>query len=496
MSGNVAPKAPACGKTAFGSALAGPDRHAWLWLFLITAGAFCLRLFRLTSQGLNMDEGFSALLGRIPWTSFVSRVWDSEFNMVLYYAVLRLWMHIGRGEFVVRLLSVLLATATVPVVYLLGKRLFDSRTGLIAALLLALHPFHLMLAQRARAYPLAVLLISLACLFFLRGLEKPTWGNWLAYAVLSAAAVYAHFFAVLVIGAQWMSLRFLPERPSLWKRMLGSTLLIVVMLAPVGVFLAQHPKAGNLDWVAGLNRPQLLSTLYAMTLTKNRSLAYLAMWAITVWCAFRLKPRARAWPYRFTLTWLLAPPLLVIGASLVRPMLVERFLAICIPAAVLAAAAGVMQLARWSKAAGVLVLVLIVFYSMSNVRYHLRHPEYGENWREASQYVFAHAEAGDEVVILPGMPRFVFDYYREMNPANVPVLVFANSAPELLPQPLPQNVWFVGWTERQSRWDTEAAKFLEAQRPRYCEKPLRFDASIVKVWQFRLCGAQPAMPSP
>jgi hypothetical protein len=175
---------------------------------------------------------------------------------------------------------------------------------------------------------------------------------------------------------------------------------------------------------------------------------------------------------------------------------VERFLAVCIPAAVLSAAAGLMQLARWSKVAGVIVLVLIVFYSISNVRYHIGHPEYGENWREASQYVFAHAEPGDEVVILSGLPLFVFDYYREMRPAKIPALTMADSASNALPQPLPKNVWFIGWTGRQPRWDTEAERFREAQEPRYCEIQPEPVSGIVKVWQFRLCEAQTENPSP
>ncbi len=469
---------------------------ATVCLVLITAAAFGLRIYKLNSQGLNIDEGFSALMGRIPLANFMAYIRGAEFNMVLYYGLLRFWMRLGHSEYMIRMLSVLLATVTVPAVYLLGKRLFDRGTALLAALLLAVQPFHIMLGQRARGYPLAVLLICLASLFFLRGLQEGGWGNWLAYAVLAAAATYCHFLAGLVIGAQWVSLLLLPRRSLAWRWLIGSALFMAVLLVPAVFFLAQHPDASNLDWVAALNLTQFLNTLYAMTLSKGRSIAYLAMWAIAIWSALRLKPAAKAWPYRFTALWLLAPPLLVIGVSMVRPMLVERFLAICIPASVLLAAAGLRQLARWSKAACFIVLALIIFYSISNVRYYYAHPEYGENWREGAHYIFAHAQAGDEVVIMSGMPQMVFDYYREMYPGNIPEVAMAHSTSDPMPQPLPKNVWFIGWTDRLPYWDTEVEAFREQQMNWYCNDGPVDNAGVVKVWQFRECGGLREIPSP
>jgi hypothetical protein len=73
-----------------------------LGLTVLTIGAAVLLVFRLTSQGLNLDEGFSAYLGRISAIDFVATVWNSEFNMVLHYALLRAWMHLGHSEFVIR----------------------------------------------------------------------------------------------------------------------------------------------------------------------------------------------------------------------------------------------------------------------------------------------------------------------------------------------------------------------------------------------------------
>ena len=90
-----------------------------------------------------------------------------ELNMVLYYTLLREWMHFGQTEFVIRSLSALFGIAAIPAVYRLGRRLFDVPTGLIAAALLATHSFHIRYSQEARAYSLQVFLLILCDLLFL-----------------------------------------------------------------------------------------------------------------------------------------------------------------------------------------------------------------------------------------------------------------------------------------------------------------------------------------
>jgi len=315
-------------------------RRTALWLILLTVGATILRLLYLTGEGLTADEGFSVFLARTTAANFRNILWRGEFNMVLYYVALRSWMHLGSGEFLVRLLSVLFATATVPVIYFLGVRLFKRSTALIACLLLAIHPAHLILSQRARSYPLVILLVALASLFFLRLLEEPTWMHGAAYAVLSSAAVYTHFFAVFVIFAQWLSLIFLAPRSLPWKALRTSLLLMLALLVPLGVFLLHAQDGGQVDWVMDLSRQQVLAVLYSLTLSKGRSLLYIVLWVAAIWCVFKPQPEDRRWSYWFVMTWQFLPPVITVVASVVKPLLVTRFLAVCIPASVLLAAGG------------------------------------------------------------------------------------------------------------------------------------------------------------
>ena len=68
----------------------------------------------------------------------------------------------GSGKIALRSLTVLLGSLAVPVMVLLGTRLFGRPAGLVAGLLLALSPFLVHYEQTARSYALVVLLVVLS----------------------------------------------------------------------------------------------------------------------------------------------------------------------------------------------------------------------------------------------------------------------------------------------------------------------------------------------
>jgi 4-amino-4-deoxy-L-arabinose transferase-like glycosyltransferase len=491
----LATQSPATGLGQPRGGLPLTTRVEWLLLLLVMCLAGALRTVQLTGRGLNLDEGFSVFLGQTSAANFGGLIWRSELNMALYYAALRLWMQLGHSEFALRLLSVLLATATVPVVYFLGRRLFDSRTGLIAALLLAFHPFHFTLAQSARSYALVIFMVCLASLFFVRGLSRPAADNWVAYAVFAAAAVYHHFFALLVIVAHGVSLLFLPRPAVPWKWLAVAACMLALLLLPVAVFLLHHRDAANVAWVGALSLEQARDVLYSLTLSKFRWLAYAVAWLLAGWYSFHRPDGQSAWPFWFTTCWLVVPIAVTVAGSFLQPILVERYLAVCIPAVVLLAADGIASVAQRQRIVATGLLLLILFFSASNIRFYVRHAEFDENWREATAFVVLGAHPGDEVVIMDGLPHVVFDHYRQTSPTGLN-LIIVGSADAPIPSPLPENVWFMGSTRLKPDWEGEAHRFLELHRQDYCYVAPTPVAGPIKVWQFRRCGPEAGMPRP
>ena len=131
-------------------------------LLAIVALGGALRFYQIGSEGLWLDEAFSVWMSWQPVGKLLGWLVRIDQHPPLYYLLLHFWMALGDDEATVRALSALFGTLTVPVMYLVGRRLADKRVGLLAALILAVSPFHVRFAQEARMYTLLALNASLA----------------------------------------------------------------------------------------------------------------------------------------------------------------------------------------------------------------------------------------------------------------------------------------------------------------------------------------------
>ncbi len=141
-----------------------------IWIVLL---ALVLRLARLGFQPLWWDEGWSLYFATSDPGAML-QLTAVDIHPPLYYLLLHVWIGLfGPSPISVRLLSVLIGVAAVPLIYLAGRRLFGQRVpadsagkvGLLAALLLAISPFHIYYSQEVRMYGL-VTLLGLATLYF------------------------------------------------------------------------------------------------------------------------------------------------------------------------------------------------------------------------------------------------------------------------------------------------------------------------------------------
>lgn len=126
------------------------------WLVVLTTliGGW-LRILLLSSKGMWLDETFSVWLASHSVADMLQWIARIDHNPPLYYLLLHYWIGLnGDTPYAVRLLSALLGAATIPVIYLIGKRLSGALMGLTAAVLLAVSPFNIRYAQETRMYTL------------------------------------------------------------------------------------------------------------------------------------------------------------------------------------------------------------------------------------------------------------------------------------------------------------------------------------------------------
>jgi uncharacterized membrane protein YuzA (DUF378 family) len=173
---------------------------SWAPIAAIIVLAAALRIYHIRSQSLWLDELSDGTAAKVPWPDFFPHVrTDAAAAPLDYMAVRAITAVLGHGTAATRTWALLMGIAAVPLIYIVGRRIFESQAvGLAAALLLSLSAFHIFYSQEARFYALAVVVELLNLLAFVRALSKPRPINWLAYGATCALALYSHYFVAFL----------------------------------------------------------------------------------------------------------------------------------------------------------------------------------------------------------------------------------------------------------------------------------------------------------
>lgn len=166
---------------------AGPtsrdEGSVWGPLLGVTLLALGLRVLGIGSD-LWLDEITPVLDYREVPVSQVIGSYLSSNNHLLYTLLMKLSVaSLGEKEWTIRLFAVVFGTATVPVIYWIGRLLGLSRTAsLSAALLLAVSYHHIFFSQNARGYSGYLLFSLISSGLFVRGLQEDRPVIWIGYA--------------------------------------------------------------------------------------------------------------------------------------------------------------------------------------------------------------------------------------------------------------------------------------------------------------------------
>jgi mannosyltransferase len=394
-------------------------RHRlWLWASLEALLAFALAMFHIDSRSVWYDEGVSAMATASSWgvVEHVARRFDP--NMSGYHAVLHLWQGaFGDSEAALRSLSAVAFAAAVLMIVALGRRLHDARTGLIAGLLLAVSPFVVRYGQEMRSYALEVFMVTAVTYLFVRVVDPDEHATprrtafAIAYGVAAAFACYVHLYTAFVLVAHGLSLALLDPARIPWAPLRRSGRWFAVTIVPMVLWLAAGPSE-QLGWIA---RPAPVDFLKVANEIAGRGLVSLVLFALvtTVVVAlarsFTSARRTRAqWADGLGLLWIVMPfALSAVVSTVVKPILLSRYMIVVVPAVVLVAATGLTRLRVRPLAIGALSIVVVG----SLVTIDRAYGGNKTNFRDAVDYFAAYATPNDGVVVCPAKARLPVTYY-------------------------------------------------------------------------------------
>ncbi|MHC4076882.1 MAG: glycosyltransferase family 39 protein [Planctomycetota bacterium] len=173
-------------------------RHL-LWLLGFTVVATCLRLFRLADWSFWVDEAHTYRNVACSLEMF----WGSPFrNYPLSFLLLRgLPDFMQNTEWGMRLPAVFFGIASVPALAIAFRGIVGRQAAVLAALFLAVSPWHLYWSQNARGYSMVLFFGVISLGAFYHGLERRSWTLLLVALVTLLLAGFSHTTAFLLLGA-------------------------------------------------------------------------------------------------------------------------------------------------------------------------------------------------------------------------------------------------------------------------------------------------------
>jgi mannosyltransferase len=251
-----------------GARAAGPSFRAisgwatrvpWLWPALLTA---ILGRYQLGRPELWRDELASWTFATRPVPDLIATAQRVDANHMVYYLLLHYWIAaFGDSAVAMRSLSVLAMAGAAACVTLAGRRLADTRAGLLAGLVFALVPSVSRFAQEMRSYAFEVLVATLATLMLLRALDRPAVHRWAAYGVCVAALGYLDPVALAAVTghATVVAMRWWRDRDDRLFWFVPAALAGLAAWVPLAL-ISWHEESGQVGWIL---RPGLDLTVFS-----------------------------------------------------------------------------------------------------------------------------------------------------------------------------------------------------------------------------------------
>jgi hypothetical protein len=185
-------------------ALAGDLRRRWfeLGVAVCALGVGAFLVVQLTAWPPHEDETLALFVGRKSLGGLLDTVLDQRGGAPLHFVLAWIVAHAGGGLVGLRLVSAIFATASVPVIALLGAKMAGRATGLATTVLCSASWMLLFHGVYGRMYSLFLFTSTLSFLALLHAAERRTRRAWVLWAAAVLLCVAAHPYGALVLAAQ------------------------------------------------------------------------------------------------------------------------------------------------------------------------------------------------------------------------------------------------------------------------------------------------------
>lgn len=418
-----------------GAATDADPRRTRVLVGLATLLTFVLGVIGLGTDSFWVDDGFTLTHALLPTDDFFRVIADQEMNGALYTTLMHGWVRLGQSEAWVRLPSVLFMTTAVPLLFVLGRRLFDERVAVLATFLFAINAYVVAFSHEGRTYAFTLLLALASVTLLVRFVDGPTRPRWWAWVAVSGLLPHAHFFGTLVIAAEAVALLARGRLPTPKRGLLKGFAAIALLALPIAAFLAAGGDKGQVSTAPPLSPVRFVGVFARLVGNGGPVLLLLAGTAIAIALVDggrRLRDDRgvadeRSWGFVLTVAWVAVPILIMAVVSLAKPLFGARYFLLITPALVLLVSAGVTAIRHRWLARGLLA-ALVATSLVSTALWYPREPL--DDFRALSDDLFESAQPGDGVLFVPWFTRITFGVYADRSPDERDRLVPLDPSPD------------------------------------------------------------------
>jgi hypothetical protein len=422
-----------------------PERAGWRqrrpWLIVAGLVLLGLAIRVAVMRSIWVDEAISIHQAHMSLGDMLGNLRETDRHPPLHYLILWVTVRLfGDGELAVRAPSILASAALIPIMFATGRELFDRRTGLVAAAFATVAPLIVWYGQEARMYALFMLLGALALWAQARVLRDGRTRFWVAYAAVTIALLYTHYFSIIPIAIQQVvfaiaAWKRVQARQPVSRLLIGTWitwLALLVSAAPLASFAAEqygHSQAAGMGFggapsaAAPLSFPGSSASLYAILSNfvwaiwgyhaNSTMLRIAALWPLLMLLSVALLGQRRSASTRVVLALALGPVVLLLFVGLVKRDLFEvRYFVATVPMMMLllarAVAGGPRRRMPALIATGLLGLTLLL--GLADQQLNPDNPR-DFDFRGALEQVRDEARPGDTVLYAPDYLRDVVGYY-------------------------------------------------------------------------------------
>ncbi len=407
------------------------------WKSALIAIAFLglvLRIYAIDKNSFWYDEAYSVSVIKSSYHDLLSGKVKDAGNPPLYWAALKAWSSwVGSSDLALRSFSVVCGVATVAMICLLGKRLLDTNTGLIAAALFAISPLSIELSNEARCYALLHLLAVTSTLSFVRWLNTRGWVDLAVYSFTIFLTCYCHYYGFFVPIAHGIALAAVPEyRKRIFYWSGAATVAGAIWLTWIPSFFAQLHQPGNLTRMGDRWTLQFAVTPLAFALGRTFAwrdsehwllnlamlLTLIAFIATAAYGSFRL----RDWRFALILCagWLLLPIIVPLLAALVgKPLFHHRAASVALPVFILLISYGISQMPSLLR----IIISALIFGATAFSLFNYATQPLKDDWRSATPQILSGSNGQIPLLFDTSIEIVSFEHYIS-SPQQTPPLMY------------------------------------------------------------------------